>query len=68
MRVCYFFGFYFFFFFRDVPSMGIYLLAYEHFCCMLKKLWEQHTEIKTEEMPKFIQVVGGGLAGTSYHL
>lgn len=42
--------------------MGVYFLAYEHLCCVLKKLW-YHSEIKNKTMPKHIQLIAGGLAG-----
>lgn len=46
--------------------MGIYMLTYEHVCCMLKKLsyFETSTTItKKESMPKSIQILSGGIAG-----
>ncbi|VVC41879.1 Mitochondrial carrier protein,Mitochondrial carrier domain,Mitochondrial substrate/solute carrier [Cinara cedri] len=49
---------------RDIPYTGIYFLSYEHFCCVLKQFWH-HSEIKNEPMPKYIQIVAGGLAGAT---
>ncbi|VVC31712.1 Hypothetical protein CINCED_3A006547 [Cinara cedri] len=50
---------------RDVPSMGVYMLTYEHLCSTLKK--SLHTgnlmEIKIDPMPKYIQIISGGVAG-----
>lgn len=45
--------------------MGIYMLTYEHFCCLMKKLWhdESHTDLKKEPMPRYIQIISGGVAG-----
>ncbi|CAI6359216.1 unnamed protein product [Macrosiphum euphorbiae] len=48
-------------FIRDVPSMGIYMLSYEHLCSMLTKL--SYSEIKKESMPMHVQIVSGGIAG-----
>jgi len=42
--------------------MGIYMLSYEHLCSMLTKLW--HSETNDEAMPKYVQIVSGGVAGT----
>ncbi|VVC35977.1 Mitochondrial carrier domain,Mitochondrial substrate/solute carrier [Cinara cedri] len=49
---------------RDIPHTGIYFLSYEHFCCVMKKYW-YHSETKNEQMPKYIQLVAGGLAGVT---
>lgn len=48
--------------FRDVPCMGIYMVTYEHMCCVLKKSWHNGTT-KNEAIPKQIQMVSGGMAG-----
>lgn len=46
------------FFFRDVPTFGIYTVAYEHILCMFKKEHDRssNTSIKS-------QIVAGGIAG-----
>lgn len=41
--------------------MGVYMLSYEHFCCMLKKL--SYSEKNEESMPIHVQIIAGGLAG-----
>lgn len=48
---------------RDVPSLGVYMLVYEHLSCILKQVIEISTDTKTEPMPKFAQLIAGGLAG-----
>ncbi|VVC26437.1 Mitochondrial carrier protein,Mitochondrial carrier domain,Mitochondrial substrate/solute carrier [Cinara cedri] len=50
---------------RDVPSTGIYFLSYEHYCCVLKKSWNNRSEIKNEPMAMHIQLIAGGLAGVT---
>lgn len=47
--------------FRDVPSAGLYMITYEHSCCILKKLL--HSDKKTESMPMYICAISGGFAG-----
>lgn len=50
---------------RDVPGLGIYMVTYEHACCLLKTLLynEAITNTKKGEMPKHIQLLSGGIAG-----
>lgn len=42
--------------------MGIYMVTYEHMCCVLKEFWPNETT-KNEAIPKQIQMVSGGMAG-----
>lgn len=37
------------------------MLSYEHLCSMLTKL--SYSETKDESMPKYVQIVSGGVAG-----
>lgn len=46
--------------------MGIYVLSYEHVCSMLMKL--SHSETKVELMPKYVQIMSGGVAGKQQQL
>lgn len=41
------------------------MLTYEHVCCMLMKLSnnENKTETKIKSIPKFVQIMSGGVAG-----
>lgn len=41
------------------------MLTYEHVCCMLMKLSknENKTEMKIKSIPKFVQIMSGGIAG-----
>lgn len=50
-------------FFRDIPSMGIYMLSYEHLCSMLVK--RSYSETNKDHMPKHVQIISGGIAGTT---
>lgn len=55
---------------RDVPSMGVYMLSYEHVCSMLKKLSydKRPIEMKKDSMPKYIQIISGGIAGNDHDI
>lgn len=46
-----------------MPSLGVYMLVYEHFSCVLKQMIENPTDTETELMPKVAQLIAGGLAG-----
>lgn len=47
--------------------MGIYMLSYEHACCVLKRLpnTELSPKAKKEPMPRYVQIIAGGIAGTT---
>lgn len=49
--------------------MGIYMLIYEHMCCTLMKLLNNETKTKNKikSIPKGVQLISGGLAGTSIY-
>lgn len=38
------------------------MLSYEHLCSMLTKL--PYSETKNDSMPKYVQILSGGVAGT----
>ncbi|XP_022173686.1 solute carrier family 25 member 45-like [Myzus persicae] len=48
-------------FIRDVQSMGIYVLSYEHLCSIMMQL--SYSETKIESMPIHVQIMSGGVAG-----